>query len=471
MGLASGAGLGQGTLHAWFNWLSSARACCLALLLTLGVALSVLIPPLQSPDETAHAVRAYLLSRGHVLLKPPPHPSVGSGGYVDDGLIAYARIFLRVVGGPDSTVTRRDILASETLRWKGTRSFVPAEGTGYYLPIAYLPQAIGFRIGKKLDLSIDYSYRLARFLTFAASVAALAAAFRIYPTNPLVVALLILPMSVFQLLSLSLDGWTNALAILAISLFMRGALVRYEYRTWMMYVLAACVLVLACSRTHLMPLVALPLVLYFVRRDRAGLWCFLATAVLSLAWLVVSVKTTVPGPTRPNVAADIALHYASHPLELLRVLADTLQYWPAIKFYWTSFIGNLGALETPFPPKFYELTSWLLLGIILLSMSLDSIRVDWHARAALLVLSFTSCVLVFVALLITWTPHPASIIAGVQGRYFFVPALMLAYALAGAGNVSLRSRAVLSHPVVGIYGLVVAYSLTKLLVLRYYAQP
>ena len=33
--------------------------------------------------------------------------------------------------------------------------------------------------------------------------------------------------------------------------------------------------------------------------------------------------------------------------------------------------------------------------------------------------------IVFAALLIQWTPHPATIILGVQGRYFFVPALLV----------------------------------------------
>jgi hypothetical protein len=36
--------------------------------------------------------------------------------------------------------------------------------------------------------------------------------------------------------------------------------------------------------------------------------------------------------------------------------------------------------------------------------------------------------IVFAALLIQWTPHPATVILGVQGRYFFVPALLIAVA-------------------------------------------
>ena len=46
----------------------------------------------------------------------------------------------------------------------------------------------------------------------------------------------------------------------------------------------------------------------------------------------------------------------------------------------------------------------------------------------------------FLALLITWTPQPAHVIEGVQGRYFLIPAIMVAYAVAGSGPVVLRWR-------------------------------
>ena len=45
--------------------------------------LNAIIPPSQSPDENSHLARAYLLSRGHVLLDRDP---AGSGGAIDEGL-------------------------------------------------------------------------------------------------------------------------------------------------------------------------------------------------------------------------------------------------------------------------------------------------------------------------------------------------------------------------------------------------
>ena len=37
-------------------------------------------------------------------------------------------------------------------------------------------------------------------------------------------------------------------------------------------------------------------------------------------------------------------------------------------------------------------------------------------------------------MLVTWTPHPASVVKGVQGRYFVVPAILLGYAASGSAT-------------------------------------
>jgi uncharacterized membrane protein len=37
--------------------------------------------------------------------------------------------------------------------------------------------------------------------------------------------------------------------------------------------------------------------------------------------------------------------------------------------------------------------------------------------------------LIFLALLLAWTEHPAKVISGVQGRYFLFPAILTAFAL------------------------------------------
>ena len=64
------------------------------------------------------------------------------------------------------------------------------------------------------------------------------------------------------------------------------------------------------------------------------------------------------------------------------------------------------------------------------------LRRDAAARALLLLVALASCVLVFLALAISWNDYPVAIISGVQGRYFIVPALLGATALGPMGQAA-----------------------------------
>ena len=79
---------------------------------------------------------------------------------------------------------------------------------------------------------------------------------------------------------------------------------------------------------------------------------------------------------------------------------------------------------------------WVGLGLCALaSVSITTLRQDWHIRLLLASAALASVGLIFLALLVTWTPHPATLVQGVQGRYFVVPMLLLGYALQGTANV------------------------------------
>ena len=63
------------------------------------------------------------------------------------------------------------------------------------------------------------AYALARLVTLTTSAAVLFAAFLLVTPSPLQLALLTLPMSLFQLASAALDGFSTSMAVLAISLY------------------------------------------------------------------------------------------------------------------------------------------------------------------------------------------------------------------------------------------------------------
>jgi uncharacterized membrane protein len=445
------------------------RGKILAFALLIGAIISSLIPPFQSPDEFDHIKRAYLLSKGQLILETPQNLS--SGGQIDKGLLNYMSVFSHLPHESKNTVTRKQIDESKNSRWLKTTSFSPAPGTGYYFPLIYFPETLGLLIGESLNFTIDQSYRLTRFLALGFSLAIIGMASLIYPINFLTLVLLTLPMTIFQLVSASLDGTTTAIGILCISLFMRATDKTLDYPGWISWLLPISLLLLVTSRAHLLPLVGMPLATFFFRRRLLDLLLFLLLATASLIWLYVALQSTVDlRIERAHTTSYIISYYLKNPPALLTVIWSTLMDFEIRQFYQKSFIGILGWLDLELEKWFYNFSILVCAWMAVLSIQWKKIKTDWPVRAWLLGFSVTSTLLVFFLLLATWTKHPAVTVSGVQGRYFLVSFILLAYSLSGwKDEISSGKKLVALLPYY-LYCLVISFALPQALVYRYFAQ-
>jgi hypothetical protein len=113
-------------------------ALIVAFLMVAAIPLSFIVPPLQSPDETSHLKRAYLLSKGTVILGHLPKES--SGGEIDTGLIRYMAEYKMNPPPKDrAPISADQISNANTIQWSGVSSYATAPGTGYYFPAMYAP--------------------------------------------------------------------------------------------------------------------------------------------------------------------------------------------------------------------------------------------------------------------------------------------------------------------------------------------
>lgn len=418
----------------------------------LAMVLSTLMVPMQSPDENSHIARAYLLSKGEFLLQDLPDAFGESnenkevaafierarkqpgrmGGMVDEGLFEFIDGYMGMAGRPDNRFSTIEKMHMASLEWTDKQRFYLLPGTGYYFPIIYAPQAIGLGIGRLLNLSVEHSYHLAKGMTLLACFAMLWLAFSLVTPSPIVLSLLLLPMSLFQMLSPTLDGLTTSLAVLAISLFLWSLRLGRQQSAGASWGLALCVLVLATSRTHLMVLLALPFFVAWRRHSKRDLYLGFAVMAGAFAWTLFALQSTTDVRiVRQHSTLDLLLHYANHPLAFIRLIFATLSDHDLFNFYQQSFIGILGWLDAPLVGDFY-LYLWAGLALCaVVSFSAAGWATDWSLRAFLVALALSSVGMIFLALLVTWTPHPALLVQGVQGRYFIVPAILLSYALSG----------------------------------------
>src|SRR5690606_31520407 len=216
--------------------------------------LASVVPPLQSPDEFDHMKRAYLLTKGQLVLNTPV--DAPSGGMIDTDLITYLEAYQPFSIDRQVRVSSDLQQAAGQIPWTDREEFSLTPGTGYYFPAIYAPQALGLFLGKSLGLTVHHSYTLSRFITLALVTGVLLWAVRVQPPSYAALALLAMPISLLQIASPTIDGISTALSILAVSLFLKIARER-SAATRDFVVLCLAVLIVASSRAHLLSMVLL----------------------------------------------------------------------------------------------------------------------------------------------------------------------------------------------------------------------
>lgn len=461
----------DGRKHRISGWLT-----VLCLLILMGIA--SLIPPIQSPDEYQHLYRAYMLSNNQWLLKAPSDDQGERGGLglrqiggdIDPGLMAYKDMHWPLVLDPHRQLTATELDKVSHITWHNTHEFVKMPGAGYYFPLVYGPQALGLLTGRVLNLSVDHSYWMSRAFTTLTCVLLLVLSIMTWRPPPLAWALVLLPMSVFQLLSPTIDGLTTSLALLTLSLFVRICAVGATKEPLALMGLVMGVFLLATTRTHLLPLLVLPFLVSWRDRSWRVFCAALFLSLMALTWVGFAIVSTSDDRVHQAANAGLELwHYITHPAEYARMVWASLTHTETFNFYQRSFVGILGWLNVGLPEATYGLlwTSLGLCALLTFNRFGPETGLNFGSRLTLAILALISISLIFLAMLTTWTPLHSPRIEGVQGRYFTIPAIMLSYAAMGPEQRHARTSRFLIWAVFGLHAIVCLVSLIIALLARY----
>jgi uncharacterized membrane protein len=448
-------------------------------------ALSWLIPPIQSPDENSHMARAYLISRGHFFLdtlplelgdansarQPATAPPIccSQGGMVNRSLVQFFDAHLELARDPQRRLTPTEEKMLGELQWSSSEQAYSLSGAGYYFPAVYLPHAIGLAAGRQMGLSVSHTYQLSRVMTLGTCVVLLYVALGLWRISTLTFALLLLPMSLFQFGSPTIDGLTAALTVVIMSGYCKlwAGAVKNGDRLLPMWI--CCIFLLVSTRTHMLPLLLLPMYLAWRHSSRNFMVWGLALWVASLAWIFFAMHSTVDTRMIRNISTgQLMWFYLSSPSEFIRIVWASLSDPQLFTFYEQSFVGILGWLNAMLPLGLYP-ALWTGLGVCAVyTVQATSIRRDWPFFASLASLSVASIALIFFAMLTTWTPFPAVVASGVQGRYFLLPILVLGYALQGPTTELSRTSRTGAWWTLALFSILSIYGLTGTLLGRYH---
>ena len=394
----------------------------------LGVTLAFRATPMSGIDEAYHFRRALQVSEGHLLAS-----GLGAndwGGKLDRRLLAYEGWFNDRRNGARTSLVP-DALAAETAMMRlppgGDTASFPS--TASYPPLPYLPAACGLLAGKLLHLGLSGQVLAGRLGSLAGWLGLLALVVRVLPVGRLgVLALLSMPAAIGVAASYSADPVTNGLACLFIAICVRlqlNAACRFgRGRKLGVLALAACLglLKLTCA---LLSLATLLIPARYFRSVRQA-WSFRLCGV-ALAFGTAATWNTsfpfIPGKywtygAQPDVAVQLILSAPAHHLWLVGWNIYHSSY-----HYWSDAFSRFGNGPLPLWMWFNGVTTQAAL-LLLLCLAASEARGNKRHRKAGLLLGALGCaygVQTVLAFKIGFSRPDATIIQGVQGRYWILP--------------------------------------------------
>ncbi len=449
--------------------------------------LALMFPLGEPPDEATQLARAASVLRAQPVGRRVqlPHPVDGApvtvaGVDINPGFLAPLHAPVPSSDAAHKPFTLPQLEGAWRQTWPVGRVFVEASNTASYLPMFYIPTAVGLGAARLLGarpMPADLAGRLAGALfCLGAGALALRLARR---GQAALFAVLTLPMTLHLSAAINQDGPLIAAAVLAAALFTRPD--RRSY--WAGVAALACVCAAKPSYLPLAGVALLPLGggSWSVRQHGVGaavvVGCTLTWAAVAAIWAAVPFWRPPyhPGPlwpgdpailfrtTDPAAQLQTLLH---HPLATLSLPFTTLYGdWGLML---PAAVGALGPLDFALPHWLYQTWYFALAatgaGMLLGLLMPPGNRPPRWASAAAGFAVLAACYGVFLLQYFAWTAVGADHVEGVQGRYVLPLLAILAGAWPGPGGWAGR---LLAAPVI-VASLLGAAALPLLTVWRFY---
>jgi uncharacterized membrane protein len=401
----------------------------------LGVLCLLITPPFQAPDEQNHFFRTYQISKGELISRKLEGRS---GGFVPNSLVETASQFNGFYFNPKDTLA---LLATPLNR--NQQDFVDFRNLVPHSPLVYAPQSIGISFGKLLDVSPLALMYLGRFTNLCVSLLLIFLAIHITPVFKRFFFLLMLsPMALFQMSSLSADSLTNSLSLLFVAFILHYALTSKDIKKNDMVLFFLVFVAMALIKMAYTPLLLLFILIptrKFGSQKRYflffGLLIFISVLVAGF-WSLLVLRVYLPqtwyGADLPEQTRFILLH----PIKFVSVLFYDLflrQYGFVDELgnivFRDSYIrqmGILGRLDAPIPSSFMNFW-WGLLLLVALIDGYDHIHIKIQDKLKIFVVFSLTLFFALTLQYVCCTSPGANYVYG-QGRYL-LPLLPLSFLL------------------------------------------
>jgi len=442
----------------------------LAVSLIFGGIFLLIIPPLQTPDESSHFLRVYQLSQFH--LAPTIQDNI-VGGELPRSLSKTIKLLDTNPSLRFHAETKYDIhRTAEVLHMPlNKQDTMFTSGVTGYAPVGYIPQSIGVFLGSLINLPAIVLMYIARLMSLLVWIALIFTAITIVPYRKWAfVAVGLLPMLVAQAVSPGIDAMSIGLGVLFIAsvLFLRTK-TRIPTKWWVGLLVIACLIALTKQTTILVLgfVFLLKLSQFDTKRWKSYLkkaLLLLLPAFLLVGWSLVSLSVESPVPGQDSGAQLSNIIHT--PLRLPQVLFNT--------FFTTwgddvvrSLIGNFGWIDTPLAGGIVAIGYIFIAAILFIGYESINKKLSRIHKILLLLLTFLYVIGTCTALYLLYSPVNFDVIYGLQGRYFLLVLFMLIPVFA-VTSIKMPRKSYIKLVRIGSLFLIVASALT--IYLRYYVE-
>lgn len=410
----------------------------LAIVLVAGSLMLLIAPPMTAPDENTHFLKAYGLAHGSFL---PVVENGVIGNYFPPAVFQFAqenaalyhgKLDVRYSFAPyyfDSWL-KRDV---------GEPQFFPFS-FAIINPFGYLFSALGMFVGMLSMKSFATPYnlllfgRVFNFIFYASVMYTSIKTVPKYKRTMFVLALM--PMSVFQGISLSYDAVLIPSCFLLFATVMKLRYSDQEYvitKADIVAILVSAVFLAGVKTVYALLLLAL----FTIPQSRFGIkkryWTLVGiTAAVAAAVYVVPALANRFATAGVMLVDDASVqqkqYLLTHLDQIQHILLNT--FHQSRNFHITGFFGILGELDTNFPVPVVILFYVILLYVVILdSLVAGTLGGIYKGTAFLAVVSIALAM--YYAMYVSWTSQPGiggigvDYVTGVQGRYFIPLALFV----------------------------------------------
>lgn len=427
----------------------------------VGIIFCFIVPPMYVPDEPAHFYKAYSIYRGSLVQK---NLGETSGGYVSEGIAKFAeKASTTRQRVPQNYHYRADTkeLAAIKLGDKLNQEEFP--NFSAYSPVAYIPQVIGITIGNILSDRVIVLFYMARLFNLGVFILLGFFAIKTIMYGKWgMLAIGLLPISLFLTSSLSADAFTIGTIMLFTAFVMKGFQSRSPLtgKYWICLLLISLSVVL--SKQAYFMLVPMLAVLLFspnsniplrdIPDTKKRLIMVLAIGLISAGALTLWMFATKDVSNDVSISQAAIGYYTdsdSQTNKLLHQPADFISKMINSTFSIPgdgiigSALGTFGWLDV-YTPLWIGLiiTITLFVGFGLDGNSKNNL--GWLPCLVIILSVIGVYVVIMAALYVYWTLPEATSINGFQGRYMVPLLIALTPVLAARYHHSIKKTTVVA---------------------------